>query len=391
MKKKSIVIIMSLVLLLAFSTAMVFAVKAGEMEFTGTEMKLSLEDAKKAMLSSGIDIEAAKITLKSDKAKSATYYERLAGLYRQEAMADEARAAGLSGLVSGPSNNAKILADMAGAYAKEQAQRNYDAAVNKIVRATVDSYYKLALAKERLRISNENVAAQDKLYQNTQSKFNLGVVAKQDVLTAEFGLNDAKVKAEQAANDYTVARMGFNIQYGFDLMQDVTITDSLEEAALSKISLSEAITLALANRNEMHEADFSLKSEEISFDSVKKTKSSNTSAYMNEAVRMASVQAAAVSVPKSIEMDIRKKYLDMTQKASEVELYKLSVANAKESYRLAGLQYDAGMTTLNDTQQIQIKAYQAELSYYSTLLEYNLAILDYEQATTVGTSSGKIQ
>ncbi|MCL1808669.1 MAG: TolC family protein [Clostridiales bacterium] len=387
MRKKSMFVAVSLILIVALSTAVVFAVKAGEMEFAGTEVKLSLEDAKKEMLTNGTAIEAAELKLKQDKAKTTSYYESLSNLYRLEAAADEAKAAGMGGMISGPSKNSKLMADASATFAKAQAPRNYEAAVNKIVRDTVESYFGLAAAKEAFRISQENVVIQEKLYQNTLSKFNLGVVAKQDVLMAEYGLNDAKVTAEQRENEYIIARMGFNIQYGYDLMQDVTITDTLEKAVMSKISLSGAIALALANRNEIHDAGFKLKRAELNLDSIRNTTSRTSSTYKNAVVGLAGAQVAAANAPKQVELDVRKKYLNMMQKASEVELDKQNVANAKENYRLAGLQYDAGMATLTDTQQAQVKAYQAEQKYYTTLLSYNLAILDYEQATTVGTSS----
>ena len=86
-------------------------------------------------------------------------------------------------------------------------------------------------------------------------------------------------------------------------------------------------------------------------------------------------------------MDVKSKYMNMTQKQSEVELGKLRVETAKEAYRLANLQYDAGMATLADAQQAQYGAYQAELAYYMTLLDYNLSIIEYEQSMTVGTMS----
>ena len=341
------------------------------MEFTGEEIGLSLDDAKKMMLTSGTDFLTAEMNMKANKAQNRSYSENIARIWMGNA----------------PSKTLIEMTDYAYDFTKAQIKLNYDAEINKIVRDVIENYYKLANAKEALRISNDNVTVQEKLYQNTQSKFKLGVVSKQDVLKAEIGLNDAKVKAETAENMYINARMGFNIKFGYDLMQNIIITDTLEEAPISDISLNDAINSALSNRNEIRRAAFNLKMSELSLRETGNTISSSSAKYLEAAARLMGAQTASEVAPKTVEMDVRSKYLNMTQKKSEIELGKLSVSNAKETYRLANLQYDAGMATLTDTQQAQLGAYQAELAYYSTLLEYNLAIIDYEQSTTVGTAT----
>lgn len=380
MKKISILMILTLVML---STMPVFAVDNVAMEFTGEEINLSLTDAENMMLKSGTAIETANINVKINKAKTSSYYENVSDI---ESL-DRLKGSGLA--ISTPSKTQKEMASYAANFAKEQTQRNYDAELNQIIRDTVENYYKLAQAKESQRISADNVVVQEKLYQNTQSKFNLGVVSKQDVLKAEIGLNEAKVNAEKAENMYSNARMGFNIQFGYELMQNIIITDNLEEVAISDVALDDAIAKALTNRNEIKGAAFGEKMAEYTLRENGNKISKSSAKYHESAANLAGAQASNKNAPKMIEMDVRSKYMNMIQKKSEVELGKLSVSNAKETYRLANLQYDAGMATLTDTQQAQLGAYQAELSYYSTLLDYNLAVIDYEQSTTVGTYSVK--
>jgi len=376
MKMKKLIVFILTLSLIVSGTVFGFAADNTGMAFTGEEVKLSLDDAKKMMLTSGAAIEKAEINLKINKAKTKASYEDVADAYTTfMTMMGEMSA----------SRTKKQMADMTYEFAKEQTTRNYDAEINQIVRDTVDNYYKLAQAKEALRISTDYVAVQEKLYQNTKSKFNLCVVSKQDVLKAEQGLYEAKVNAEKAGNGYSTARMGFNIAFGFGLMQNVTITDALVEAEISGMPLEDAIAKAMENRNEIRGVDFSLKIKELVLKETGARVSRTSATYLKAAANVMEARYLSEDTKKKIEMDVRMKYMDMIQKSSEIELGRLTVANAKESYRLAVLQYDAGMATLTETQQLQVAAYQAELNYYITLLGYNLAIIDYEQSATVGT------
>ena len=89
-------------------------------------------------------------------------------------------------------------------------------------------------------------------------------------------------------------------------------------------------------------------------------------------------------------MDIRAKYLDMLQKKGALEASALAKNNGTEAYRLAKLQYDAGIISITEVQLAQIASYTAQLAYVESLLSYNLSILDYEQAMTSGTFSAPL-
>jgi len=347
---------------------------------------LSLEQAKTIMLASGPAIETANINMRANKAKSRSYYEAVDTL--NELMASTGLR--LTMTPPKPSRTSRELTNLTADFAAAQTPRNYDAELNKIVRDTVESYYQLALVKENLRISRDNVALQEKLYQNTQSKFNLGVVSKQDVLKAEIGLNEAKIKAEGDELSYDIARMNFNIDFGFNLMQNIEITDALEEVPLSEIPLEEAIAKALENRNEMHEATYLLKTTELSLTEAGNRYSRTSSKYLEAQAALLGIRAISVNMPKTIEIEVKSKYMNMTFLKSKLEFERLNIAGAKETHRLANLQFDAGMATLTDVQQALMMVYGAEMSYARALLEYNLAIISYEQSTTVGTYSVKL-
>ena len=70
--------------------------------------------------------------------------------------------------------------------------------------------------------------------------------------------------------------------------------------------------------------------------------------------------------------------------ASEISALEATVANAKEAYRLADLSFTAGMNTLVDVQAAQVTSYQAQLGLAGKILEYNLALNDFDMITGYG-------
>jgi outer membrane protein TolC len=205
-----------------------------------------------------------------------------------------------------------------------------------------------------------------------------------EVLMAEVALNQATVEAERNEIAYYNARMMFNIAFGYELMQNIAITDLLEEAPVSEISLEDAIRKALENRNEMHGAAFDVEHFEYLRRETGNSVSRSSGTYRTVVAGQRAAEAAYVSVPKQIEAEVRSRYLDMRQRNSELELGRANVVNAREAFRLANLQYEVGMITLVETHASLLAVYNAELFLNMTLLQYNLAILDYELATTVG-------
>ena len=346
-------------------------------EFSSEPIRLSLDDAIERMLSQGAPIEQANLMLLADRARTRSHFD------------DVNIITSLRGVPQGavglrPSRTRELLAINAYEFAQVQADRNFDAAVNAIRRDVIMHYYNLAHAKENLRIHLDNVEAQERLYRNAQSRFSLGAASRQDVLTAELGLAQARVDAGRAENTLAGMRMAFNYNFGFDLLQNVILTDTLEEVTISGISLQNAINRALENRNEIHGAVFDVAHFELLRRETGNTVARSSGTYRTVVAGQRAAQAAYDNMPVLIEMEIRARYIDMKQRQSEIATFRLSVENAREVFRLANLQYDLGMITIAETQAALLGLHNAELFLSMALLLYNLEVVDYEMATTVG-------
>ena len=78
--------------------------------------------------------------------------------------------------------------------------------------------------------------------------------------------------------------------------------------------------------------------------------------------------------------------MDMQDKKRAVEAAKVALANAEEGFRLASITYDAGMNTITDVQDAQIRCYQAGQAVAKAITDYDLAIYAFKHAIGVGTT-----
>jgi hypothetical protein len=351
------------------------------MVFSGEEKKMSLAQAKELVMTSSSGIEIAKINLAANKAKTESYYQT----YRKtNATYPDPIFIG-STLTASRTEKAmtKLMAD----FAKAQSENNYQAEINVLHADAIKNYFELQQAIRARTISENNLATQATILKNTNSKYRLGVVSKQDVLRAEVSYNQAKTDLDSARSMEALARMSYNSYFSFGLMQNVTLTDSMDVTTISAVPLAEAIQKAKTNRNEVAGAAFMLKYRELNLTNVGNNYSKASSYYLQAQADLMSAQKTAREMPVNMEMDVRAKYTDMMNAKAQADLGKLSADKAAETYRLAQLQYDMGMATLTDVQQAQSGSYAAQLQHSQSLLKLKLAVMAYETSMTVGTYS----
>lgn len=348
------------------------------MIFKGQEMKMSLEQAKKLVMTSSAGIEIAKINLLANQAKTESYFSS----YRK---VNEGTITAF-GEITG-SKTQKEMARLAANFALTQSTNNYDAEINALNSDAVKTYFELKQAIEATNISKGNLATQDTILKNTNTKFRLGVVSKQDVLKAEISYNQASVDLAAAQSKEALARMSYNIYFDFPVTQNVTPTDSMAVTGISTITLGDAVTLAVKNRNEITAAAFTLKYKELNLIEVGNSYAHNSTYYHQAQADLMLAQKNYKEMPSKMELDVRSKYMDMLNSKANVDLGKLSADKAVETFRLAKLQYDMGMATLTDVQLAQAGSFASQLQYSQSLLKLKLAVVAYEQATTVGTYS----
>lgn len=349
-----------------------------DMTFIGTPINLSLDAAYKKMLADSSGAKMADLNRQSALGVANGYGESVRLINKSEDKGGDY------------STTDKNILKIQKEYASAQGPKNYESEINKLKNDTLKNYFTLKELENQVQIAKDNLALKEKLLSNTQLKYKLGTVSKSDVLQAETSMLEAKDSLLAAQNGLDSMKMGFNQFMGYDLMQSVVLADTIKEIPLSSKTLAESIKDALANRNEIHEADYNVKVSTLNLNNYKGYPTSS-SKYINAKMSMLMAETSKKNAPLTVENDVRTKYMAMNQEYSAVQTGKKAVENAKETERLTRLQYDAGMATLSDVEGAQLAYYNEQLAYSKALLEYNLAVNDYELASTVGLEASTIQ
>ena len=392
--KQKVTSVLLITLLLVVTAAASFGVErviVPDMTFGGATIELSLAGAVKIMQTEGSAAENALLNKNADESVAKGYAESARSI---SDLIDQ-----LNSIQGGSSIEASSYAEQAGAtelnekimqlrrdFAKLQLEPNYKAEMNQIESTTVQTYYGVLQAEENLRIAKENLTNQEKIYNNTMLKFKAGTVARVDTLTAETELLKAKNQVLTADTMIKTAKMNFNLLLGYDLMQQVKLTDTLQKLALPEGNLTGFVEGALDNRNEIKGTVFAKEIQEILLTNLKYRYPTNSSTYLKQQVAFNQSAKQAADAPSQIEMEIRIKYMELMDKERAVTQAQAVLANAKEGARLAVITFDAGMNTLTDVQSAQIMAYQAGQGLAAAITEYDLAIYTFRHATGVGTT-----
>ncbi len=347
------------------------------LEFIGPTIDLSLDQALTIAMTSGASIKTAEIQKKSDDANAKSNAESTSKMNK----ANEDN--------NGDNTYSKSQLDKtrkAKEYYTSMADRNYAAAKNGITYNINNAYYSLLNAEEGVKIARENEQLQKNLLTLVNQKLSLGVASKQDVLESEIKLNNADSSLYAAEVALAEKKIALNIELGYDVMQDVNLTSKLETVKMSGLSVDQAVSDALANRNELYTCAFNIYSAEKELDNYKGYPK-NSSKYLNAYTGLISAQTNYESKEASIKKEVMINYSSILSAKKSADNAELSANKAKESYTIYLEKYKLGMATLDTVQEAQINYSDAEKSYAEAILKYNLAVITYEMSATVGMSS----
>ncbi len=387
--KKGISFIVCLVLCFGF-TVNSFAAEPTmeEIVFTGDTISMTLDNVVNLMMITGTAIETAKINKKSDEAIANGYSESYDTVqstlnYLNSISLASASALGISDSAS--SLDAKV-AKLTRDFTKANLETNYQTELNSIEKNAIQLYYTTLQAQERYNIAADDLLAKQTTLNSVQKRYNLGTASRIDLMTAQNILISAKNGLMESLTTYNSAKMNFNLQMGYPLMQEIVFTRESIVTTEPSIILSQAIASAQQNRNEVKVTDFAFELQKMLFNNAKVTTSKLSSAYKKQEVTFLKAKQQMLQIEDQIAMDIRVKYMGLIQKRQAVVSSESTLALTSEGYRIAQLTYNAGMSTLAKLQESQVQFSQAKLANVSALADYALAVHDFEYAQGVGTT-----
>ena len=283
--------------------------------------------------------------------------------------------------------------------AKARQQLKYDA---------TDAYFKFMAARDNVKLSQESVERLERYLQDVKLQFDVGVVAKVDVLRSEVELAKAKQSLIEAQNTYDVTMASLNNVIGYPLTTVLDVKGDLSYSRYEK-ELAFCIDTALRQRPEISQMTDSAKSAQEAITIAKAgylpTVSAvyqagwgdnifpggnnyNWTAYLltswtifDSGLTAGKVKQAVEGYKKaqeqlkqtvdSVQLDVRQTYLSLKSAEQSIATSSSAVGLAEEDYKIKVIRYQAGVGTNLDVLDAQVALTTAKNNYLKAMYEYN--------------------
>ncbi|QIB70561.1 TolC family protein [Aminipila butyrica] len=338
-------------------------------------IQLSLEGAYK-QLDNSKTMELIKLQKQSDDSAAKGYGENSSSLSKLEKV---------DAVITGFDTSNKKLLQSRRDFARSMVDKNDEARMNALKQGLMQKYYTLKNTENQVNLVNEGLTLKKSLLATTERRYQVGSASKSEVDAMDKEVQSAQTDLEAAKSSLQQLKQSFNDYLGYNISQEVVLTDSIQEVELPETTLAQAVEAALKNRIEMKTATYNVELSQLNFNSYKAYPSSS-SKYIDAKTQLLNAQIALQNKPTDIELDVRSKYDAMMDAYNTVQTGKKTLKNAEDSLNTINRRFQLGMVTSSDVQQVQLALNSAKLSQAGALLGYNLAVESYKLSTGVGIS-----
>lgn len=298
-----------------------------------------------------------------------------------------------------------------------QAKANYrsmlsaeEQAYNEMKETATTGYFNMLNATNMKALRQESVDRLQAHLDNVIAQYNVGIVARADVLRSEVELANAKQDYITASNEYDVAEATLNNIIGTPLNTTLKLKDSLQYVPYDN-DMAYCLAYSEQHRPELKQAEYGVDAAEAALvvarsghmPKVYANASNNwggngsnwpgdddenwsvgVTASMNvfdSGVTWSKIHAAQENLAKAkesqrqikdnVELEVRTDYLSMREAEKRITTAQVAVASAEEDYHIAVVRYQAGVGTNIDVMDAQEALTQAKTNYYQALYNYN--------------------
>lgn len=154
-------------------------------------------------------------------------------------------------------------------FQSETAEQQFRQALMDTVQATVNSYWGLVAARDRVRVAQKSLVTARALLDQTRTQYEVGVVSQVEVVEAEAGVANREFDLIRTANEYRNAQdilidavLGFELKPATELQ--IVPTAALTAHAIQPIDVEGDVGQAFANRPELKVAQSVIEQGEVS-------------------------------------------------------------------------------------------------------------------------------
>jgi len=274
-------------------------------------------------------------------------------------------------------------------------------------------YYNILTAQRVTEVADQAIKQFESQLEVAKAFFDVGIVAKNDVLQAEVRLANARQSQVKAENAVALAKSSFNTLLRREINAPVNVVDILEYKP-SDYTFANSLEEALRQRPEIKAAELNIAQAQEAvkiarsgyFPTVnlagnynRSSDQAQLSAWPSDEnwrvqaiasiafsdwwrlgykvgeskVKVTQAQESKDQVVDNVILEVKQNYLNMTQAEKNISVAQVSIDQAEENVRLNEERYKYQVATATDVLDAVTLLAQARLNYYTALSDYNIA------------------
>ncbi|MEE1194080.1 MAG: TolC family protein [Phascolarctobacterium sp.] len=301
-------------------------------------------------------------------------------------------------------------------YSEQGLQKAYND-----MRSTVtNGYFDMLQADNMQQLGRESVTRLADHLKNVEAQYEVGVVAKVDVLRSQVELANAKQSLIKAENAYQIAEANLNKIVGLPMDTQLKLDNILVYAPYEN-DMQYCLDYAAKHRPELEQAKQNVEAAkgalrvaisghmpQIAASASQNWNDSNwpgdengnwgvgvqvTMNIFDSGVTTSKIHGAEADLAKAhetyrdtvdaVNLDVRSNYLNLREAEKRIDTTKLAVSQAEEDYRIAQLRYMNGVGTNTDVLDAQVALTDAKTNYLQAMYDYNTCKTNLETAIGV--------
>jgi TolC family type I secretion outer membrane protein len=285
---------------------------------------------------------------------------------------------------------------------------------------TTTAYFSVLQNNKLVTVNQQTVDNLSEHLKNVQAQYEVGTIAKSDVLRSEVELANAQQNLTKAQNAYDVSIATFNNIIGLPLDSQNTMKDDLAFAQYD-MSLEDSIQMAKEKRPEIVQSQDTINAAKAGIKVADSGKLPTVSAsgtqgwsgskfpgdksnwtvgvsaswdIFDGGVTNAKIKEAQANMEKvshsdqqtrtAVELEVRQAYLSMKEAEARIETSKVAVGKANEDLKASQAKYYAGVGTNLDVIDAQVALTQAETNATQAVYDYSVNKANLQKAIGAG-------
>jgi TolC family type I secretion outer membrane protein len=308
-------------------------------------------------------------------------------------------------------------------YQVKSSQEGLRQSRHNIIFNTKQAFYGILLAREFIDVAQEAVDVAEKLHENIEVQYEVGLASKFDLLRSEVQVANLKPQLIRAQNNLEVAKLSLKNVLGMDQSNPIEVEGELmyepvepdlekclktalekrpelKQFRLQKKMAGESVNMAMASGlpSVSISGQYNYWADQLNFKSDTWQNFYSLNLLVNIPIFNGLATHAKVAQAKTalkelefnqkglvdqIRLEVRQAVLYLEEARQTLMSQEKNVDQAQESLRIAELNFKEGLVTVLDVQQAQTALAQAKTNYSQALYDYVVAKAELNRAMGV--------